>query len=108
LWEVCDTTSSCQDYGGRAYVRPTADTAAAAERYLREELGLEVETEDGSSGSGCRTRSHWCRRRCGYRCAGIRVADGDHQRVVGGGPVGRARRRRGQPARSTPASCTPR
>src|SRR5690606_11360960 len=63
LWEVCDTTSSCQDYGGRAYVRPTADIAAAAERYLREELGLEVETEDGSSGSGCRTRSHWCRRR---------------------------------------------
>ncbi|MFS8521282.1 MAG: hypothetical protein FWJ87_07890 [Micromonosporaceae bacterium] len=46
-WEVCDITSSCQDYHGRAYVRPTAETAAAAERYLREDLGLEVEAEDG-------------------------------------------------------------
>lgn len=47
LWEVCETTSSCQDHGGRAYVRPTADTAAAAERYLCGELGLEVEKQDG-------------------------------------------------------------
>lgn len=46
LWEFCDTSSSCQDHAGRAYVVPTAETADAAERFLTS-LGLTVEREDG-------------------------------------------------------------
>jgi hypothetical protein len=46
LWEVCDTTNSCQDHDGRAYVVPTPDTVADGERFLTG-LGLVVDNEDG-------------------------------------------------------------
>ncbi len=46
LWQVCETTGSCQDHDGRAYVVPTPDTLAEGERFLTG-LGLVVDNEDG-------------------------------------------------------------
>jgi hypothetical protein len=47
LWEVCDTTDSCADHNGRAYVVPTPGTALAAEQFLTG-LGLTVDNEAGA------------------------------------------------------------
>jgi hypothetical protein len=46
LWDVCDTRSCCENENGRAYVVPTLDTQAAAERLLAS-IGLSPELRDG-------------------------------------------------------------
>ena len=47
LWTVCDTTSSCEDENGRAFVIPTDETVAAAEEMLTS-LGITYENEAGA------------------------------------------------------------
>jgi hypothetical protein len=41
LWSVCDTSSCCEDDGGRMYVVPTADTRTSAVDMLSR-LGLDL------------------------------------------------------------------
>src|SRR5215475_8435792 len=47
LWTVCDTTSSCEDDNGRAFVIPTDETLGAAEEMLTT-LGIAYENEAGA------------------------------------------------------------
>ena len=47
LWTVCDTTSSCEDDNGRAFVIPTEETVGAAEEMLTT-LGITYENEAGA------------------------------------------------------------
>src|SRR5262249_9149861 len=47
LWTVCDTTSSCEDDNGRAFVIPTEETLGAAEEMLTT-LGITYENEAGA------------------------------------------------------------
>src|ERR1044071_2279102 len=47
LWTVCDTTSSCEDDNGRAFVIPTEETLGAAEEMLTS-LNIAYENEAGA------------------------------------------------------------